>query len=185
MLALFVIYTLLSIVLLNFEYIFDLKYGLADKYLFPYWNDYFLCTDSLYCFIKSFGEGLRRLVVWFFGDNSFFRKIGSFFIPFFVFSLFTYGMRSFKENKFIIYKIDAIGLIIFAELFVLGMIKKYPFTGERITLFFAPIIFFMILKGINLFKKNRPLYTIFSALYFAFLIGCSLNSFFKYLKLYL
>lgn len=185
MLTLCIIYTLLSIVFFVFLFIFDLRYGLSERCLFQYWNDYFLCTNSPYCFIKSFGEGLRRLVVWFFGNNSFFRKMGSFFIPFFILSLLVSATRSFKERKFKIYGIDTLGLVIFIELFVLGIMKKYPFTGERVTLFFAPVVFLMIINGINLFEKNKPLYWAFKIIYFTFLIACSLNSLFNYLKPYL
>lgn len=176
------IYTFLSVTCFLFAYSIDIRYNLAENCLFHYWRDYFLNTDSFYHFLKSFGEGLQRLVVWPFGNDVLVKRIGSFFIPFFLFALFAPGLN---KKKLRIYTIDVLGLVIFLELFVLGVLKKYPFTGERITLFFAPIVFFMIVKGINLFKKYKPLYAISSALYVMFLVSCALNSFFKYLKLYL
>jgi hypothetical protein len=94
-------------------------------------------------------------------------------------------MPGLGKKKSGIYTVDALGPVIFLELFVLGVMKKYPFTGERITLFFAPIVFFMIVKGISLLKKYRPLYVFFSIFYFAFLILSSFNTLLKYLKFYL
>ncbi len=184
-LPLFLSYTLLSVIFLILLYIFDIRFGLSENCLFDYWKDYFLCTDSAYCFIKSFMEGLRNIVAWPFGNSKLFIRLGSFFIPFFILALLTSIKSFFKEAKAGIYSIEAIGLIIFIELFFLGLIKKYPFTGERVTLFFMPFVFLMIVKGIGLFRKYRPLYLSFTALYCSFLIFCGLNSLLRYLKPYL
>ena len=154
------------------------------KHLYSAWNDYFLCTDSLYCFMKSFTEGLRRLSVWWFGNSSFFRRAASFFIPFFVFSLFAYGIKSLRVHKFRLWDLDALGFIIFLELFVLGIMKKYPFTGQRITLFFAPFVFYLIVKGINSLNSKKALCMSLRVFYACFLLVCSLNSLLVYLKLY-
>ncbi|MBL7196763.1 MAG: hypothetical protein ISS47_01540 [Candidatus Omnitrophica bacterium] len=183
-LALLITYTFTCFLFIIFVFSFDIKHTLSTNTLFLYWNDYFLCSDSLYCFIKAFGEGLRRLSVWWFGNSRFFRRAASFFIPFFVFSLFGYGIRSLRNNKFKLWDIDALGLIVFLELFILGIIKKYPFTGERITLFFAPFVFYFIVKGISFLKTNRPLYIGINIFYIVFLIVCSLNSLLTYLRLY-
>ncbi len=177
-------YTLVSLSFIIFVYFFDLRHTLSVEPLFSYWNDYFICTDSLRCFIKSFGEGLRKLTVWWFGNNTFFRRVGSFFIPLFVFSLFGYGIKSIRKDKFRLTSVDAIGIVIFLELVVLGLFRKYPFTGERITLFFAPFVFYFIVKSIGFFKKNRFLYLSLSIFYVAFFLTCSINSFVAHLKFY-
>jgi hypothetical protein len=166
-------------------YYFDLRYTLSMNAMSSYWNDYFLCTDSPYCFIKSFGEGLRRLATWWFGNSKSFMRLGSFFIPFFVLSLFGFGLSSLKKDKFRLWGLDAVGLVIFLELFILGIIKKYPFTGERITLFFAPFVFYFIIKGTGFFKARKPLYVGLSIFYVSFILLCGLNTFSIFLKLYL
>jgi len=177
-------YSAISLSFIIFVYFCDLKHGLASHGLFNYWNDYFLCSDSFYCFIKSFGEGLRRLSVWWFGNSAFFRRTASPFIPIFALAMVIYGVKAIKKSKFKLLSIDAIGLIIFLELIILGLLKKYPFTGERITLFFAPFVFYFIVKGISFFKKNKPLYMSLNIFYVAFFLACSINSFLAYLKLY-
>jgi len=179
-----VIYIFMCLLSSLFVFTFDIKYTLSTASLFSYWNDYFLCTDSVYCFLKSFTEGLRRLSVWWFGNSAFFRRTASFLIPFFVFSIFGYGIKSLRVNRLKPWDIDTIGLIILLELFILGIIKKYPFTGERITLFFTPFVFYFIVKGIGFLKTNRPLYIGISIFYIVFLIACSSNSLLTYLKLY-
>jgi len=183
-LPLLITYTVISLSFIIFVYFVDLRYTLSLKPLFSYWNDYFLCSDSFSCFIKTLGEGLRKLTVWWFRDSTFFRRLGSFFIPLFVFSLFGYGIKSLRNDRFKLITIDAIGLIIFLELFILGLAKKYPFTGERITIFFAPFVFYFIVKGISFSKKNRPLYASLNIFYVTFFLVCSINSFLVHLRFY-
>lgn len=183
-LPLLIAYSFISLLLIIFVYFFDLRHSLSIKSLFSYWNDYFLCTDSFRCFIKSFGEGLRKLTVFWFGNNTFFRRVASCFIPLFAFSLFGYGIKSIRKDRFKLISIEAIGLVIFFELLILGLFRKYPFTGERITLFFAPFVFYFIVKSISFFKKNRFLYLNFNIFYVTFFLACSINSFLAYLKFY-
>jgi len=183
-LLLLLAYTFISFSLIILIYFFDLRHTLLNGSLFSYWNDYFLCTDSFRCFIKSFGEGLRKLTVFWFGNSTFFRRVGSFFIPLFAFSLFGYGIKSIKKDRFKLITINAIGLVIFFELLILGLVRKYPFTGERITLFFAPFVFYFIAKSISFFERNRFLYLSFNIFYVAFFLTCSINSFLAYLKFY-
>lgn len=182
--AISAVYTLLCFLCIVFVYYFDLRHTLSTQALFSYWNDYFLSTDSFCSFIKSFGEGLRKLTAWWFGKGKIFIRIGSALIPFFIAPMFVRGIRSLKQHRFMIWEIDSLGLIIFLELFILGMLKKYPFTGGRLTLFFAPFVFYFIIRGIEYFRVNRVLYFGISVYYIAFLLACSMNSFLSYLRLY-
>lgn len=177
-------YAVSSLFFIWLLYFFDLRFGLLSTCLFQYWNGYFLCTDSLYCFMRSFAEGISRFVVWFFGTQKLLKIAGAFLVPFFLISLFVRGVKSLKKERFKVFSLDAIGLVLFTELFILGLLKKYPFTGERITLFSAPIIFYFIVTGIGLLKKKEILYYGFTVFYCVFLIFSSANSFLKILKLY-
>lgn len=179
-----IIYVSLAFLIIFSIYHFDIKYTLSAKVPFSFWNDYFLCTKSPYCFLKSFGEGLRKLVVWWFGNSILFRRAASPLIPFFAVSLFVYGLKSLRENKLKLWGLDSLGLVIFSELFILGVLRKYPFTGARTSLFFAPFVFYFIVKGIHSFRKYRPLFIGFVIFYTSFLFLCSLNSFLTYWKLY-
>ncbi len=184
MLLLAAAYTFMCLLFFSLVYYFDLRHSLNEPGLITYWQDYFVCTDSPYCFFRSFGEGLRKLTVWWFANTDLSRRVASFFIPFFVFSVFGYGIKSLRENKYGLSSINTLGLVVLLELLILGILKKYPFTGERITLFFAPFVFYFIIKGLGFFKKLKPLYFGLFAFYAIFLFGCGLNAFFTYLKLY-
>ncbi|MFH1504245.1 MAG: hypothetical protein ABIH08_02480 [Candidatus Omnitrophota bacterium] len=177
-------YSFICFLFLIFIFFFDLRHTLSTAPLFSYWSDYFVDISSLTEFFKTFGEGLRKLAVWWFGNSTFFRRAAFIFIPVFVFSLFKFGIKSIKENKFKFLDINALALVVFIELFILGILKKYPFTGGRITLFFAPFVFYLIVQGINSFKKIRPLYLSLIIFYIGFFLLCSLNSFLSYLRLY-
>ncbi len=177
-------YTAISFAVIIFAYWFDLRHDLLIRDLFMYWDDYFISTKSFYYFFKSFGEGLRKLTVWWFGNSTFFRRTASVFIPFFIISLFRCGIKSIRKDKFRIMSIDTIGMVIFLELIVLGLLKKYPFTGERITLFFAPFVFYFIIKAIGSFRKIKPLYLGLNIFYIGFLLICGINSLLAHLKFY-
>lgn len=175
-------YSFLCILLIVFVYYFYLRYELSGDP--SAWNNYFLCTKSPYCFIKPFGEGIRKLTTFWFGNSKFFIRAASFLIPIFMISLFGYGIKSLKRNKLKFLDGDSFGLVIFLELVILGIMRKYPFTGARTTLFFAPLVFYLIIKGISYLKVNKPLYLSLNIFYISFLVMCSLNSLFAYLKLY-
>ncbi|MDD5254597.1 MAG: hypothetical protein PHR11_00905 [Candidatus Omnitrophica bacterium] len=174
----------ISLAVSTLVYFFDIRFGLSESCLLGYWESYFICSASPYCFIKSFGEGLRNIVAWPFGDDKLFIRTASFFIPFFAIGTFYAGVKCFKKAKEGLLDMDTIGFVIFAELFVLGLLKKYPFTGERITLFFMPVVFFLIMRGISAFKRFKPLYASFTAFYVSFLVFCGFNSLVKFFKLF-
>ena len=182
--AILTAYMLLCFICVAFIYYSDIRHTLSTQALFSYWNDYFISTDSPHFFIRSFSEGVRKLTAWWFGKGKIFIRFGSALIPFFIIPMFIRGIKSLKQNRFMIWEIDSLGLVIFLELFILGMLKKYPFTGGRITLFFAPFVFYFIIKGIEYFKTNKAIYFSFSGYYIAFLIASGLNSLVSYLGLY-
>ncbi|MBM3255751.1 MAG: hypothetical protein FJZ08_05565 [Candidatus Omnitrophica bacterium] len=177
-------YILVSMAAFISAYSIDWRFGLSQSCLFDYWRDYFICSDSPYCFIKSFTEGLRNMVAWPFGNNRLSLRLASVFIPFFLLGIFL-SFRSFlKEAKSGIKTLESFGAIIFIELFILGLFKKYPFTGERVTLFFMPVVFFMIVKGIELFKRYKTLYFSLLTVYTLFLSYSGFNSLLAFLRLY-
>lgn len=178
------IYALSCIISVVHIYYFDFRHTFSTNSLFSYWNDYFVATDSLLSFLKSFGEGIRKLTAWWFGKGKFFMRLGSILIPLFLAPMIVRGVKSLRQNKFMIYGLDSLGLVIFLELFVLGALKKYPFTGGRITLFFAPFVFYFIIKGISYFKMNKFIYFCANIYYTAFLATCSINSALFYISLY-
>lgn len=184
-LPLLVSYSTGCLLVIPFVFYFDIRHTLSLTSLFSLWDNYFLPTDSFYAFQKSFTESVKRLTVVWFGKDVFFRKTAAALIPIFVVSLFGYGIKALKNSKFRWISIDAAALIVFLEMIILGILKKYPFDGDRFTLFFAPFVFYLIVKGISALQTKRFLYIILNVFYVVFLIACSIASFFLYLKFYI
>ncbi len=181
---LFLVYTFNCLFAAVLMYRFDIIYAFKQQGLFIYWKDYFLCRDSFYCFFKSFGEGVERLGTWWFTANPILKKIANLFIPFFICPLFGLGIASLRKNRSKIDDMESVGLLMFAQLFILGILKIYPFTGERITLFLAPFVIFTVIKGIDYFKKPNFVNLALRSIFFAFFLMCGLDSLLRYLKLY-
>ena len=80
--------------------------------------------------------------------------------------------------------LDALCAVLLLELFALGVLQKYPFTGCRATLFIAPFMFYMIVRGIYLFKKIKVILYPLAAGYILFLSVVSYNLLTDYLKVY-
>lgn len=166
-------------------YRFDLRFNLDQGCLFGYWKDYFICTDSAYCFMKSFTEGLRKLSTWPFGNAKLFIKLGSVFMPFFLLGLYLSARKLFREAASGKFSLEALGFLLWCELFFFGVLKIYPFTGERITLFFMPFVFMLIINGIGGLRRFKMPCIIFTSAYFLFLVFCAVDSLLKYLRPYL
>ena len=162
----------------------DLVYSI-NPLMTDYFQSYYLQLDSWGGFFTPFGEGVQRMATYWYGDTKYFTRAATIFIPFFFFGMIIYGLKQWKEARFQIAHLDIIGLTVFAELFVLGLLKKYPFTGERITLFFAPFTMYIVVKAMHGFTKIKYLHWIFLGYFGVFSIVCTGNSFYQYLQLYL
>lgn len=54
------------------------------------------------------------------------------------------GIKQIKWDKGLLVSLDSIGLVILVILFFAGVLKIYPFTGARVTLFMAGFIFTLL-----------------------------------------
>ena len=180
-----IIHILEVVVCLIVFYNIDLKYSITEAGI-DYWSSYFLCPGSVGCFLDTFGEGVRRLVTYWYGTEKIHYRFGSIFIPFFFFGLIKFGFMNLKKSRFVISDIDSLGFVLFCEMILLGLWQKYPFTGERLTLFFAPVTFYFIVKTVDLVPKGRWIYlrcALFTY-YAGYCLFCLSNSFYLLLKLY-
>jgi len=125
-------------------------------------RDYFVYTDSLPRFLQTLGEGTNNLFSrWFVERPKVFKQIGIFFVTFGFINLFYGFFTNIKKDKCRFYSINAVALIVFVELFILGVLKKYPFTIPRTSLFFCPVVLFLTVQAIFELKRypyvHRPL----------------------------
>lgn len=169
-------------------YQIDFKHSFGDQGLHHYWQSYFVQTDSPLNFFDSLFEGIKRIVVYWYGTEKWHYRLAVPFIPFFLYALFRYGIKYIREDGFKIWRLESLMLVLFGELFMLGICKFYPFTGERITLFLAPFVFYLILKGMDDLGQVKVgggiLRMSFLTYYGAFCLMCLMNTLTIYLKLY-
>lgn len=170
---LLLVYTGLVAIFCWLVYRFDIIYSLRVKFMQEYWKDCFINTSSVYGFIKTFTNGLQNLIVRWFVEAKLAKGFANVFMPFCLVAIVRSFWLSFRENKGRIFDINAICLVLILELLVLGIFKAYPFTGARVTLFIAPFIFYMIVKGIYLTKKIKFIFLPLISLYIIFLLGVS------------
>jgi len=156
-------------------YTVDIR-GSVTEVTVNYWQGQFICTENVSCFFDTFGDGLKKLVAYWNGTEKFHRRGAVIFIPFFIFSIFYYGFGKWKSDRFAIFSVDSLAWILLLELIVLGVLHKYPFSGSRLTLFFAPFVFYMIVKGIDHLKRPQLLRKVFIAYFVAYYGFCLFNT---------
>jgi len=164
-------------------YWFDLRWTAQQSALISYWESYFICMDSARCFWSSFGEGLRRIPAWSFGRGKLFLCWGSFLIPIFLYSLFRHGLLRLRPRRGI-FDLFSLGGLLVAELFVLGVLKIFPFTGERVTLYLVPFVIILLVRAVEDSLRVRPLFWFMLANLIVYWGVCAGNAIMHYASLY-
>ncbi len=168
---LMVLYVLSTTTVMLLSYYFDVRLRPTDV-LMQQWNDYFVSTSSFPEFFKTLGEGTNNLFSrWFVERPKILKKIGLFFVGFGFIYLWGNFFAAVKKRQFSFKSIDSLAGIIFIELFIMGVLHKYPFTVPRTSLFFCPVVLYLTIKGIWFLKEiNRPLFFIIHSVYLVFLV---------------
>ena len=164
----FIMIYVVSLVLFSFlAYYFDMR--LRDVYGY---DDYFISFASVGTFFKTLGEGITNLFSrWLVERPRILKKIILSFFVFGFLNMFVSFFAHIKEDKYYLTSMKTIGLVIFAELFLMGCIQRYPFSVPRTSLFFCPVVLFLTLSGIMGLKKiHRYLYRIVFYSFFILLI---------------
>jgi len=175
---------IVSMICFAMVYLIDLQYSMYARGLMQYWQSYFLCTDSLLCFLDTFNEGVKRLVIYWNGAFEGYQRLALIFIPLCMIALIRHGIAQWKRDQWKIFKVESLCLVIFLELIILGLMKRYPFTGERITLFFAPFAYFMIIQGIHDLGRFPKLRIGLLGYYGLYCLICLWHTFMIHLNLY-
>jgi len=134
-------------------------------------GDYFISFVSIGEFFRSLGEGVNNLFSrWFVEYPKYFKSLTRIFTGWALIYLFAGYFANHKREAGSIRTVETIAFVVFLELFLVGCLKKYPFTVPRTSLFYAPIVLFLTAKGIGLAEKVHPwLYRLILALYYVFL----------------
>lgn len=180
----FVLNSLMALICFVAFYYTDIQHSITAAGV-NYWQSYFLCTESIGCFFETFGEGIKRFSVFWWGTQKIFRRAAVIFIPLFLYGLYRFGWLALKRDHFRILNIEALSCVLFAEFFVLGILQKYPFTGQRITLFFAPFVFYLVIKSLYEARRIKFLGNILFVYYIGYCILSFGISVWGYVHLYL
>ncbi|MBF0522998.1 MAG: hypothetical protein HQL24_08100 [Candidatus Omnitrophica bacterium] len=135
-------------------------------------NNNFISLNSPGDFLKTFQEGVNNIFSRFFTEKpKFARGLARSFVVFGLVYLFYTFFKNFKKENYYLKSINTIALAAFMGLFVLGILHKYPFGLPRTTLFFAPVVLFLTVKGISSLKGIHPLlYRVIQGGYIIFLL---------------
>ena len=180
----FIAYSAIAVACCILLYFFDIRFSLGNQSMHDYWKDYFISTQSTYEFMKSLTEGIRNITVRWYLEKKWAMGIATVFMPFCWVAIVKYCISSFRKHKGALVDLDALCAILLSEVFLLGILQMYPFTGCRATLFIAPFIFYMIVKGIYLFERIKFVFYPLIGAYIILLSAVSWNLAIEYLKLY-
>lgn len=149
------------------SYTIDVQYTQSTHSLRSYWNDYFISTKSLYEFFKTFWEGLRSICSRWLSEEKLIRQgIMSVFLPTTFWFIFVDGFTRWKEDQWQVVSVRTMTPFLIGGLCAAGILKVYPFTGARITLFLAPFILYSLVGGIQGLKERFLwLYWVFITVY--------------------
>lgn len=168
----FIIVYLLSLgVFMSLSYIFDVRLRPVQTLMVGF-GDYFISVASVPEFFKTLGEGTMNLLSrWFVERPKILKQIGVFFVmPGFLYMFYAF-FKNIKKCRYRLQSLETIAFVLYCELFFLGLLKKYPFTVPRTSLFFCPIVFYLVVKWLSQAARIHPyLSKVLYSLYAGFLI---------------
>ena len=162
----------------------DLSQTPYDPGMQDYWKDYFFSSRPGGQVFELFGEGLFEMTRWWYGENKFYWRLASPLIPLVAYALIRFGLNTWRKDGFLIKDPGSLFSVLFLELIVLSWTGKYPFTGDRVTLFLAPLVFFLVVRAIQSLKKIKFVFYLYIAFYIGYLVACLTFSFAHYRALY-
>lgn len=171
-----------SLLCLGGAYWLDLRHSMSSG-IQGCWQDYFIGYSSLEVFFEPFGEGLREIITWWYGNSRFFIRLATPFIPMFFYAFGRYGIGQIKTVTKGIFTLESLFTVLFCELVILSIFKRYPFTGDRMTLFLAPFVFYFIVKAVFDIKQ-KWLFKCCLGFISIFLTLCVGNTFIVFYKMY-
>jgi len=157
-------------VFFSVSYFFDMRFREADIYS-KILADHFIHFSSVGGFFTSFGEGVNNLFSrWFIERPKFFKPLARIFVGFGLIYLFYGFFKNRKQERGLLHSLELIAPALFAVMFIVGCLQKYPFSVPRTSLFYAPIVLYLTARGIGLAGVvHQYFYRFVLGLYFVFL----------------
>ncbi len=168
-------YCLSAGMVIGMSYFFDMRYRNVEVVTVGF-KDYFISFHSIGDFLRTLGDGTFNLIGRFHVERPRVLKVIALsFTPIgLIFMIYAFIQEWRKERFFS--SLNSVALILYCELFLLGALKVYPFTIPRVSLFFAPVVHYLTIRGIAELKKIHPvLFKIVFTPYIVFLIVLALG----------
>lgn len=164
-------FSMAVVVSLSWVYYFDIRLAQATTNSQGF-SDHVVSFASVGEFFKTWGEGTLSLFGRFFAERP--RVIKQMAIPFAVLGfgyMFYTFFKSFFSQGYRLTTFRTMALVLYGELFILGVLQKYPFSVPRTSLFFCPIVLLLIVDGImSLRKVHKNSSIIIHAVYIMYLL---------------
>jgi hypothetical protein len=164
------IYITVCLLVVTAVYLIDIRISRATVETQGF-SDYAVSFQSIPEFFRSVGEGTMNLFSrWFTEKPRYMKKVV---IPFMVLGMICIPyafVREWKKDRRQLSIVELLALPIYAELFVLGALQKYPFTVPRTSLFYCPIVFLMTIKAMDVIQTyNTHVYRVVMGAFIVFL----------------
>lgn len=163
------------LVFVSLSFYFDMRLAPVSDLNVPHsggHGDYMISFESIGDFFKTFGEGVNNLFSRFLADHPrILRKITRCFTGFGLIYLIYGFLAHIKKEQYYLTSVKTIAFVLFWEMFLLGALRKYPFTVPRTSLFYAPIVFYLSIQGIALTRRiHKYLYWFLQGAFITFLL---------------
>lgn len=141
------LYALICTVVLACVYWFDLRVGNGAA-LKVYWEGSFISFESVGKFFSTTFEGINNLICRWFADHpKWIRAVARGFMIFALWEMAAGFKDQLKKDGGLFRSVGSIALIVFMQLYVLCALKLYAFPVPRASLFFAPMLLLLAVKG--------------------------------------
>lgn len=135
-------------------YLLDLRYAPSTK---TQGFDNAISFASVGDFFESWWDGTTNLFCRFWAERP--RLLKHIAMPFGILGfgyMFYSFFKNFAQDQYRFISLRTIPLVIYLELFFLGVLKKYPFSVNRTVLFFCPIVLFLVVEFLQTLRQiNR------------------------------
>jgi hypothetical protein len=138
------------------SYWFDMRLRSPD--VVRGYADYFISLQSPAEFLKTFTEGVNSLIGrWFAEEPGWVRVPTRIFMSLALVQMFAGWRGAWQKEELRFSSVHTVGLVVFIELCVLGVLKIYPFVVPRTALFFFPLLLLLMLRVFETFERKSPL----------------------------
>lgn len=161
---------------LGLVYLFDFRVS-VPRLLDEFWHDYFISVHSLKDFLGTFGKGMNNLIARRFAEHPRWVRVPSrIFIGLGVGYMLVAFWNQFKKDRFVLCSVVPVSFAMFLIQLVLAILRVYPFSVPRMSLFFSPLILMMAITAIrHVYQQHKASGAVLRITFAGYLVFVSLG----------